>query len=322
MKFVQRSACRHGTVFGTWTKPAAHRPGFTLLEIVLALGLTVLLMAAVYSALDMHWRYTVAGHDEFEKNQLARALLQKLSRDVRSIVFREPEIVSDDDSPEAGANGQGQTTLTRMTDPDEAITETRFAILGDSQTLILHVSQASEEFVETSQRQDETLRASSSDMHVVVWHPSDTGLRRLQDFLAGRTTGRFARVYRDYHISGLIRVETGGLPLDSTNRRIDFESLAAGNMISAPEVTSLRFRYFDGNDWQDEWDSREMEAVPRAIEVTLGFQQSHRTIHAVRHGTVSASTDEYRLVIAMPMSHAPAAAAVTSKFSRRQLNGT
>lgn len=322
MKIAKRSACRLGTAFGTWTKPAANRPGFTLLEIVLALGLTVLLMAAVYSALDMHWRYSAAGHDEFEKTQLARALLQKMSRDVRSIVYREPEIVSDDDSPEADANERGRTTLTRITSPDEAIAKSGFAILGDSQTLILHVSQASEEFAENSQQQDQPLRASSSDMHVVIWHPSDNGLRRLREFLAGRTTGRHARVYRDYHIAGLIRVETGGLPLDSTNRRIDFELLAAGDTISAPEVRSLRFRYFDGNEWRDEWDSREMEAVPRAIEVTLGFQQSHRTRHAVHHGIVSASTDEYRLVIAMPMSHAPAAAAETSKFSRTQLNGT
>ncbi len=38
--------------------------GFTLLEILLALGLSVVLLLAVAAAIDLYRRMTVAGHDE------------------------------------------------------------------------------------------------------------------------------------------------------------------------------------------------------------------------------------------------------------------
>lgn len=44
----------------------------------------------------------------------------------------------------------------------------------------------------------------------------------------------------------------------------------------SPSVVGLNFRYFDGTDWLDEWDSTSTDgnenALPRAVEVTLTFR--------------------------------------------------
>ncbi len=46
-------------------------------------------------------------------------------------------------------------------------------------------------------------------------------------------------------------------------------SLPAGSSMYVPEVTHCTFRYFDGRDWLDEWDSLARKSLPAAVEVTL-----------------------------------------------------
>lgn len=69
---------------------AARAPaGFTLLEVIVAIALAVLLLAAVYSGLSLYWKYTTAGKDEVERLQLARALLRRIELDLRSVVYHD-----------------------------------------------------------------------------------------------------------------------------------------------------------------------------------------------------------------------------------------
>jgi hypothetical protein len=43
--------------------------------------------------------------------------------------------------------------------------------------------------------------------------------------------------------------------------------------VIAREIVSLQFRYFNGLEWVDSWDSTSLDALPLAIEVTIGFQE-------------------------------------------------
>ena len=57
-------------------------------------------------------------------------------------------------------------------------------------------------------------------------------------------------------------------------REIDFETpdnaaMPSGETMSAPEVVDCRFRYFDGNNWSDEWDSLNRNGLPVAMEATI-----------------------------------------------------
>ena len=61
---------------------------FTLMEILLALGLGMVLLAAAWKGVELHWRFTTAGQLDMERCQLARTLLQKMALDIRSVVYR------------------------------------------------------------------------------------------------------------------------------------------------------------------------------------------------------------------------------------------
>ena len=39
----------------------------------------------------------------------------------------------------------------------------------------------------------------------------------------------------------------------------------------APEVVEVQFRYFDGEDWQDQWHSEELNGFPSAIEIVIAM---------------------------------------------------
>ena len=64
------------------------RAGHTLIEILLALGLSLVILSAAYAALDQHWRYAEAGQRQTERMQVTRALFERMSLDLRSVVFR------------------------------------------------------------------------------------------------------------------------------------------------------------------------------------------------------------------------------------------
>ena len=84
---------------------AFSRRGFTLLELVLALGLASLLLAALYTALQMHWSSSALGHVEMERSQVARALFRRIETDIRSVVFRDSALTSSTDSGSSSSSG-------------------------------------------------------------------------------------------------------------------------------------------------------------------------------------------------------------------------
>ena len=73
----------------------ASRSAFTLLETMLALGLSAMLLAAIYAAIDQSWKLTSSGHEEMERAQLARSLIHRFELDVRAITYVPPPPVDD-----------------------------------------------------------------------------------------------------------------------------------------------------------------------------------------------------------------------------------
>ena len=66
------------------------RRGFSLLEVMLSLTLSIMLLSAIFSAMNQSWRLTASGREEMARSQLARALLRKISLDVRAVMFVPP----------------------------------------------------------------------------------------------------------------------------------------------------------------------------------------------------------------------------------------
>src|SRR5262249_45341400 len=60
------------------------RSGFTLLEVMLAAAIGVLLMAGLYTALNLTLSHAQAGRDKVEQSTVARSLFRRISSDVRT----------------------------------------------------------------------------------------------------------------------------------------------------------------------------------------------------------------------------------------------
>jgi type II secretory pathway pseudopilin PulG len=58
-----------------------------LLEILLALGLMLLLIAAVSQSMTIFLRLSTLGREETEQAQIARGVLQQFDKDIGSITF-------------------------------------------------------------------------------------------------------------------------------------------------------------------------------------------------------------------------------------------
>ena len=107
-RFVKRSASLARRV--SVNPMDRQRSGFTLLEVVLALGLSGILLIAVYAAIQMHWTYSITGQVEMERSQLARAIFRRIEIDLRSVVFRSTPLSSGNSSTSSSSTSSNSTT--------------------------------------------------------------------------------------------------------------------------------------------------------------------------------------------------------------------
>src|SRR5262245_52193261 len=84
------------------------RPAFTLLEMVLAAAVAVLLLAALYVAMDLQLRHAEAARDVVVETALARTLFNRITADVTpSLGQADPMRYQSSQSGSGGSGGGG-----------------------------------------------------------------------------------------------------------------------------------------------------------------------------------------------------------------------
>jgi prepilin-type N-terminal cleavage/methylation domain-containing protein len=68
-----------------------NRCGYTLVEILVALALSVVLLTCVYGSLRFYYQMTDAGRLQVEEAQVSRAIVRRVEVDLASLVFVEPD---------------------------------------------------------------------------------------------------------------------------------------------------------------------------------------------------------------------------------------
>jgi Tfp pilus assembly protein PilX len=256
------------------------RSGFTLVELVLATTIAMLLLGALYVAVDMQLRFAQNSRDLVEESTLARALLARIDSDVSQVVglsdpgrFRiasgadalsDPNATSSSTTsaaPTTPASTTGTSSSTSSTSTSSSTSTTDsgtstnivlpLGVQGDSETLHLFVSRFPRELYVNL----------NSDTQPVV-----SDLRRISYWLPGGQDSP----------TGLARQE---VPLVTSDDAL--QNLPPGidnEYVIADEVRELQFQYFDGTNWQDSWDSTVPGAdgvtpigSPCAIAVTVGI---------------------------------------------------
>jgi prepilin-type N-terminal cleavage/methylation domain-containing protein len=284
-------------------KSLRERRAFTLLEVLLSAAIGVLLMAALYVAMNVQLDHAQAGRDAVEQSLLVRALFRRISNDVTPSLAAAPANFSSGGmSSGGGAAGAGSsatapsgvTTATTTgagtaggsntsSNPSSSATSTSVPALnlqGDSERLILWVSRISSDLSPLLTNQP----VASDLRRVVYWMASNGGLARQE-----------------------IKLATSDDALVTVPPSIPDEA----NFVIAEEVQSVTFRYFDGTAWQDSWDGTQTgsssgspQGPPLAVEITLVVAVSSSQSQAGDNSNLKT----YRHVVAIPTANGASSA--------------
>jgi len=259
--------------------PVPGRHGFTLLEVLIATALTVGLMAAVFGAIRMHHQRTSVGRLEIERGQIARAVLQRIAIDIRSVMFR-PEPAAEEDAE--GSDGSSEDQPAELADPDDAFYQDSVGVIGNADKLVLHVSKP----LPTRAFRNDEEDLFHSDLVSVAW------------FIAGGAGGGSLESLVANRFIDQIEINPG-TPITLADEQGDYAAIAERAELLAPEIDAIFFRYFDGADWVEEWDSRALGALPLAIEIMIFFAPIPEDLAVVMTGS---APDSFRLVVALPLA--------------------
>lgn len=216
-----------------YSSAARPRGGFTLLEVVLALSLTIVVTGLLYGFYWSSLRTTEAEKAGSRDVQLVRVVLDRLGREIRQATGFSP-------SYGAGLIGQ-QHAISIIT-----------AGLPDKQ-LMYPRSIKDEQYV------------GQFDLHEVRYyigwdeenidtngHPRALGLVRREN----------KTMLREMVIESDVEGDAGD----------DERTVAIKEELYAPEIKYIEFKYFDGGSWWDEWEITQGNSLPQVVRVTVGFK--------------------------------------------------
>lgn len=76
--------------------------------------------------------------------------------------------------------------------------------------------------------------------------------------------------------AGLVRRELDRAVTQYATEQGRMEQVNQQGELIAPEVVGLEFRYFDGSQWMEFWDSQQIQGLPLAVEITVAIQPGIR----------------------------------------------
>ncbi len=280
-------------------KPTA----FTLIEVLLGMVLSIALLSGLWASLNLYTKIFSSGHAEVEQAQLIQGLLSKLSVELRAAVPPpKQEEIALTNSGDNQISQQGSTSFE---------SSGCCGLRGDAHWIEIDLVLP---LLETAQNQETDATTASSmsttsvpELATVRYYIAEADL--VTPITDGVSTGEAA---------GLVRIARpwGGQPgaeEAASASAIDFESpsgyssmadpfVEEGNAASdlfinsenrhapqllASEVTQLEFRYFNGQFWDSQWDSRAMGSLPLAVEVAVAIPRKPPTATSTTSGDVA-----------------------------------
>jgi type II secretory pathway component PulJ len=270
------------------------RPAYTLMEIILALAIAVLLLAALYSAVGYQLRQAQTGRDVTSQTTLSRSVVARIESDVASSLaladparFRnqsknaQSQLAQPSGQATSGQATSGQATSGKATSSQPTSGQTGTA----ANTGMLPMAQPADATDDSNGMAGQlgsvvlpsgvigdntslTLYVSKVPGELYASRTGDMGqlvsdIRKIQYWLADNGLGLCRQE---------VRVATAEEALTTAPPGGDVNTY-----LLAPEVKSIEFRYFDGSSWVESWDSTTVGddtitpiGAPRAIEVRVG----------------------------------------------------
>jgi Tfp pilus assembly protein PilV len=233
--------------------PRFRREGFTLLEVLLASALAIVLMAALYVALDVQLRLAADGREAIEQATVTRALVQRFDNDVAGIIGPVAPPVG-----KAGSTtGSTGTTATGAATTDPAAGGAVMEAVTQSTTIQFQAGVIGESDGENRPRLTMFVAkvaglARSADESGEMPNPAD--MRRVTYWM---TDGGLARQELPWLTSDRLHTSTEPDIEDGKEER---------DYVIADEVIRLAFEYWDGSAWSETWDGRTLNSDGQTLK--------------------------------------------------------
>lgn len=261
------------------------RHAFSLLELVLAVGLSIALVALLGFAFDLHLTKLDASRSTIERAQVARAILDRVAADLRGATSAPTQDISErlaaaeaasrfdvdevDATAEAGGDDSG--------DQADASAELYPAgVASDGVELIIDRRSIAQDLVTPTEGGAPTARV------VGAW-------RRVRYAMSA-----------DAATPGLVRTEASR---DADVWRSEQGQQPAAVLPIAPEVLSFEMRFYDGEQYLEAWDMQERQALPLAVEVIVELASTEDE-EALRTSELSRASRRYRRFVRLPAAAA------------------
>lgn len=274
---------------------SSRRRAMTLMEILLTLALSAVVVMLLVCAIDLHLRMLDVRRTNVEQAQLARAILQIMANDIRGALQSDPVDFSSAGEFLGTANiDASDLGLAADEDTDGAVDEVDLdALEGESPTLDIASSSDTpalpglygnryELRVDVSRlpRPDQYVAslAASEDGPVVI--PSE--VKTVAYFLYTSESARDSNVLTETSAPagmtswsmasgprGLVRRDQSRILTEWAAENGGLDTLRRSSQLLAEEVTHLEFRYFDGTEWLDEWDTEKEGGLPVAVQIEI-----------------------------------------------------
>jgi len=270
------------------------RNAFTLLEVILASALAAVIMVAIGGAIQFFLIQVKESESSIEQTQVGRAVMALIERDLRSIAWRADIDFSSVEALAADTAGAGLDSATDLAADagvdisgfdasslqgntedlaSSTVLPTTIGLFGNATELQIDISRIPR--IDEYDPQYTGFRSGElgdipSDVKTVTYFlllPGTSNLGHGTVGDAGITEVQF----------GLVRRELDRAITQYAMNEGNIDALDASAEIIAPEVSLINFRYYDGLEWWEEWDSEEMGGLPMAVEVVMAIRPYDQT---------------------------------------------
>ena len=300
-------------------QPRARRGGFTLLEVLLASALAIILMAALYVALDVQLRLAAAGRESIEQATLTRAIITRLETDLASGLG--PVAPPIDNSAKNSGRGSGAGTGTgggaaAATAGGAAGGATGGSMTGSSTAGGSGSGTGSDTGAIVEEAMTDTVSftagviGTSDQLTIYAARVAGVG-KAVDDTGDGPNPADARRVTYWMTDQGLARQELSWLTAQqlqgSTAPDIE-DGKEEKDYVIAEEVSRVQFEYWDGSAWQETWDGRETNADGQTLRGPPMAIRVHFWLKAPGDNPGETVEKEYRHTIAIRAAAGPATA--------------
>lgn len=286
--------------------------GFTLLEVVLAIGLCGAVMALLATAIDLFLVRVDTSRTQVETAQLARTLLAEIADDLRAARYSVaasggPQTTGTESGGEDASGGAGGATASQSASSSD------LGIYGTLTELRIDRAAARSWRQVTLPAAEVVIAADSHDMPRTVEYFFEEGrVMGSADLAAGGVsddtnlagyTGLYRRQTPTAAMSSSTSATSGGGALAESQELAE---------LLAPEVVQIAFMYSDGVQWYEEWDSAARQSLPAAVEIkvslfsdVLGTEPAQREMDEEARRRDPTRWVEHRLLVRIPRIDEP-----------------